>query len=1533
MADRYPSIKMLRFLKSIGISEPNDFDLDFVSITHDATEYERVVMRIAKGTPWEYRSLALFEEGLASIKYLYRIEFAYDEEPQDEEVERLLLDWYLDHCPSYPPCLVVPFEGDVLAVYPSKGMEEKELAQALKPFSQLLSEIGYKYKIEIAPKEEKDEAAPKDETPAEKPFEGKPAEASLSEKEEEPEEEDASTESDDDMDEEAPLHPNEETAHREELRMTEEAELERLASIGREAERRRIYNKGNYAEAPSFQELYALSGNVSISGEIVAPNVKTGRNGKLFANFVLGKIGDGAIKVRVSSHKGEFTDEFVNGLADGNGKWVLVRGALERDDRTNQLGIFAHYIDYIDPPPLRTDNAPEKRVELHLHTKMSAMDGLGDVEDYMKTAVAMGMKAMAITDHGNLQSFPLAENALLKMRKSDPNLDFRIIYGVEFYAFKKLKFVYNPRPIALKNARYCVFDFETTGLSNRLDRVTEFGGVIVQNGFVSRSDDFFVDAGLPIPEKIQRKTRITNEMIRGQLSEREAAERIERFIGGDDVILVSHNARFDVGFLNAMRERVGLPPLTNPVIDTLALSFYLFPEAGRHNLGALSRNLKLDVYNNDEAHRADFDAQALNSVWQAILPSLTTKLGKSDLTHEDLAHLEISNRNFYKHLKTFHVTALARNQEGLKALYRLVSKSETVYMASGSVPKIDIDDLEAERANLLLGSACYNGEVFMASSLYSLQDLHKAISFYDYVELQPLENYSYLVDTEEWTEEQLMDILRTIVKVAREERKRLVATGDCHYVNPEDKILRDLYINATALGGGLHPLRYLRREQLHNPDFASPDQHFRSTEEMLKSFERWMPEEEAYELVVTASNEIADMCGDIKVLKDRLYTPDANLPGSAEKLRGICYENLEKTYGQNPPAEVKERLDQELDGIINNGYSVTYYIAHLLIKWANSKDFFVGSRGSVGSSFAAHMAGITEVNPLRPHYLCPKCKHFEWADDPSLRSGFDLPAKACPECGAKMKGNGQSIPFQTFLGFHAEKVPDIDLNFPQDRLGLAHDETRRLLSTPEENAAYEKGEAVSSPHVIRAGTIAKAESKNCFKYVKDYYEGRLHKAVGPDDQAYISFLSEKATGVKRTTGQHPGGIVVIPADMEIFDFTPYQYPADDPEAGWLTTHFDFNSMHDSVLKLDELGHIDPMALRIMHEMTGVDFRDLPMNDPKVLSLFTSPKALKLQRNPLGFKTGAIALPEFGTGFVQGLLEEAKPHTFNDLLIISGLSHGTNVWQSNAEDLIKAGKSLDQVIGCRDDIMNYLIQMGLDSGTAFKIMEFVRKNKAGKPLKSEFEEAMRAAKVPEWYIDSCRKIRYLFPRAHATAYVMAALRVAWYKVYRPLEFYATYFYTRCDSFDISIMSSDIGRILQEITYLQAKINRKEANKTDEEKLKAFIVTVELLERGYAVENVSLEKSDAVMWGVDRAKNAVVPPFTCIPNFPQRTAEGIVKAREGGPFLSKEDLTDRVKKVPDGAGGYYSLGGAALKQLEDIGALEGLEESQQMSLFQI
>jgi DNA polymerase III subunit alpha, Gram-positive type len=1537
--------KMFRFLTSLGIADPSIFDMDFELVGRDSANPKKVVMAIRKETAWEMSLLEEFQESLSSVKYDYSLRFSYSQTPSFESVDQLFEDWYLSHYHGIPSFQLTPGDGNQILTYVPEGLSPEAMKPIIDDFNALLKWLSYPENVVLADGEapiqpvvadkipaksqqiqENVVSSPVPETSEEVTNESASEESEAAGDDEKEEAEDScsseSKESEDDAasgDDGVPPIDEDEVARQAAIAQAEQNYMAEQKAATEAAANARVFRRGDYQPENSIEALFSLpQGNVEFSGNIYATNFRVGRKGGLYGTVGVGDA-TSAINVRAIESRNGMNAEFLNALKAGD--VVKVRGAIEFDKRTGERQIFAHYIDILPPPPLRGDPEPDKRVELHLHTKMSAMDGLGEVNDYFAVAKSMGMKAIAITDHGVIQAFPAAESAAKKT-------GIKPLYGCEFFMFDYPTYVFNPAPIELRKAKYCVFDFETTGLSSHYDHPTEFGAVIVEHGMVTKHFDQFINPGVHIPEMITAKTHIDDSMVKDAPDEITAAKILSDFIG--DAVLVSHNAPFDVGFLNAMRKKAGMPPITNPVIDTLALSHYLFPEAARHTLGALSRNLDLDVYEEDSAHRADYDAEALNNVWQAIIPILTKQA--EHLTQADLAHLVSTNQNFFKHLRSYHMVAIAKNQAGLKAIYRLISDSHTTFLSAGSMPKISREELIQYRENLIFGSACFNGEVFEIACNKSEDELRHVMGFYDYIEVQPPENYSWLVNMGDLDQERLMKVLHSIIDNADALGKPVCATGDCHYVNPEDKILRDIYIVQKALGGGNHPLNPARRDRLGKV-FPNPDQHFRSTQEMLDCFRPFLSEEKCREIVIKNTNWVADQVEPIQILKDRLYPPSANLPNSDVKLREIISENIRKTYGDHPDPAIPARIEQELKGIIENGYSVTYYIAHCIIKKANEEGYIVGSRGSVGSSFVATMSGITEVNPLAPHYLCHKCHHFEWSTDPNIKSGFDLPIKKCPECGEVMEGNGQNIPFQTFLGFNAEKVPDIDLNFPADYQSKAHAYTRTLLSTPEENEKIARGEPISNPHVIRAGTIATAEEKNAFGYVRGYYERVLHQEWGTVNKAWAAYLASRCAGVKRTTGQHPGGIVVIPADMDIFDFTPFQHPADDPDASWLTTHYEFASMHDSVLKLDLLGHVDPMALRMMSLLTGVNILTIPMNDAKVLSLFSSPKALGLMQNPLGFKTGAIALPEFGTSFVQGLLEEANAQTFNDLLIISGLSHGTNVWNDNAEALIRDKvTTLQGVIGCRDDIMNDLIGYGIDNSKAFKIMEYVRKNKVGKPLKQEDIDEMQKHKVPDYFIESCKKIRYLFPRAHATAYVMGAVRVAWFKIYRPLEFYATYFTVRCDKFDVEVMTWPLAKIVEEIRRLQdaSKIpgamftdrtgtERKYSDK-DDEVMKTLICAAEMVDRGFHIKNIDLMRSLGSDWAVDKEDNAIIPPFSVISGLGAAAAQTVVEARKNGPFISIEDLRDRTK-----------LSQTDIETLRSLGVLEGLGETNQMTLF--
>lgn len=1477
---------MLRFLESLKVTDPLSYDLSFSKCERDSRNRFKVLFTIEKETPWNYSKLEEFETGLAGLRYLYEIKFEYDKKPGFEDISSLFSAWYLSRYRDASPLSLIPSDTNEIPAKPEDKDQKKDWNSILNAFNELLSFISYPYSVKLFKEETKAEQIPTEEK----------------EKIEETQSE---------------YESEKEKAYKEEINR---AENEFIQSMQRE----RYSRKGNYLEVKSIKELYSMQMvNVAFRGVIFQADSKLNRKGKLTGTYGIGDD-DSAINLKAFESGFGLSAEEIQNIKVGD--YCLIKGRVGPDKFSGEQLVTVDYCEKLPPKPLREDHEPEKRVELHLHTKMSSMDGLGEMNEYCALAKNMGMDAIAVTDHGDIQAFPDAQ-------KAAKAFGLHMVYGCEFYMFDPFpQYVFNPSDIPLSNARYCVFDTETTGLSSMFDRMTEFGGVLIENGAVTKRFDSLINPGVPIPHLIQEKTHITDEMVKGKPTIEELMPQIEEFISG--TILVSHNASFDIGFLNESRKRMGLPPLTNPVIDTLPLSHYLFPDRKYHNLEALYKNLGLPDYKEDAAHRADADAESLWNAWAVMLPILNPK---GTMLHKDLMNLRIDDdyfrfaslkekfergtasmdeltqlvkstvSNFYKNIRATHMIALVKNEQGLKDLYALVSLSNTTYLAD--LPKIPKSELLRLRKNLLFGSACFNGEVFRSATYDPYDKLKETMKFYDYIEIQPVENYSYLINTRDITQERLMQVLKTIIKAADELGIPVCATGDVHYVNPEDKICRDVYIEAKAIGNGSHPLNPPFRA--HLPRFENPDQHFRSTTEMMNSFKKWLPEDKCKEIIVTNTRAIASQTNELQPVKMGTFPPNANLPDSAERLREICYNNLRLHYGEHPDPEVKKRLDMELDGIIGNGYSVTYYIAHCIIKKANEDGYFVGSRGSVGSSFAATMADITEVNPLAPHYLCPNCKHFEWAnDDPKfkhVRSGFDLPDKECPECHTKMLKNGQTIPFQTFLGFKAEKVPDIDLNFPPDYQSRAHAYTRTLLG---ENNCY------------RAGTIETVAEKIAFGFVRGYYE---KMGIDPNSipSAQIAKIANKCQGVKRTTGQHPGGIVVIPKDMDVFDFTPYQHPADDLTSDWLTTHYDFASMHDEVLKLDLLGHVDPLALRKLSLITKYDFKKIPMDDPRVLSLFSSPKELHMENNPLNFATGAVALPEFGTTFVQGLLSKALPHTFNDLLIISGLSHGTDVWNNNAEDIITSKTAnLDGVIGCRDDIMNYLISMGVDSSLSFQIMEDVRHGH-GKFKKKEavYVPEMKKHNVPDWYIESCRKIQYLFPRAHATAYVMGAVRMAWYKLYMPLYFYAIYFSVRCDKWDVATMIKGKEAIYQEIKELQIKSqDKKQFTPKDNEILKSLIAASEMLERGYHFENIDLYRSEAMDFVVDEENQALIPPYCVLDNLGESAAETVVAARKDGTFLSIEDLKDRTK-----------LSERNIDDLRKLGALDDLGESNQMTLF--
>ena len=1481
--------KMVSFLKHLNIENIDDFDLDFEMVGRNRFKPEQIDMVIIKNTPWKYHLLRQFQDALNTVNYPYLLRFSYLVRPDMNDLVKLFEDWYqtlyriphnLELDSSDENCLKIMYANEA---------EKVQYEQIIKDFRDFLDFLNYEFVVveEIKPDEgpeisktEMRKIVKQAEKVVEKEIEVESAARQINDRSE-----------------------VEEMIAKEKAQLNEETEDEMMKimrqnarEMARDRERARLNKRGNYEPVDIIDNITKNSDHVDFSAKVFSVEVNEYGDRK---KLNIGLFDDDGGAIYANTYQNASINDSLVAEMQKWGTNVRVRGAAYWDEFNKSMAVKAHFIDLLPPDEVEKDTSEKKRVELHLHSNMSTQDGITHMMDYARYAKSMGHTAMAITDHAVVQGYPDAQAAGKKN-------DIKMLYGVEFYMVDdRLSYIKNPAPVRLNHAKYVVLDLETTGLNCAYNRIIEFGAVRVENGIVTEEIDILINPECPLPKKIVEITGISDKMLENQPTIKEALPRIVDFIG--DAILVTHNADFDFSFIQHALRREGKEELKNPVIDTLSLSRYLFSESKSHRLGSLCRNMEV-VYNEDEAHRANYDARVLNDVWQPMLVLLTKT--NRHLTHEELAKLETPT-TLLKHIRPTHCICLAKNKEGLKSLYKLVSYSHIDYLAE--VPKIPRREIEKLRKDLIIGSACFNGEVFRTAMYYGDDVLKEVMSFYDYIEIQPLENYSYLVNMGEMDEEELMTHIKDIVRCADEIGKPICATGDVHYLTKKQKVFRDVYISAKGIGGVPHPLNPYARSRV--PAFENPDQHYRSTDEMLKCMS-FLGEEKAYEVTVTNTNMIADMIEPIMpVPNDHLFTP--KIDNCDNMLRDMCFDKAHELYGDPLPEFIQNRLEKELNGIISNGYSVIYYIAHKIIKKANEDGYIVGSRGSVGSSFVATMSGVTEVNALPPHYRCPKCKHLEWTKEtmPEYRSGYDLPNKKCPVCGEEMVHDGQDIPFETFLGFNAEKVPDIDLNFPGDYQSKAHDYTKVLLG---EN------------NVFRAGTIETVAEKTAFGFARGFLE-RKFKSEGMNDEdvakalaaypkAKIHYLASGCVDVKRTTGQHPGGIVVIPTDHEVYDFTPVQYPADDMDSNWKTTHFDFHSIHDTILKLDLLGHVDPMALKMMSDLTGVKITDIPMNDPKVLSLFSSPKALGMEHDYTNAKTGALLLPEFNTEFVRGVLEETHPKTFSDLVIISGLTHGTGVWQGNSDELIKAGTAtLREVIGCRDDIMTYLIGKGIPSNISFMIMEDVRK---GRGLKAEYEEIMRANKVPDWYIASCKKIQYMFPKGHAVAYVTMAVRVGYFKIYYPLEFYATFFSVRSKQYDIQTMIKGKDAIISKIEELRTRqrVSNEKLSPKEQEQLKTLINALEMVQRGYKFANIDLYRSKATDFVVDYENKALIPPFVTLDNLGESAGVSVEEARKDGEFFSKEDLLRRTK-----------LTTTNVQDLSDMGVLDNLSESDQLSLF--
>jgi len=1207
-----------------------------------------------------------------------------------------------------------------------------------------------------------------------------------------------------------------------------------------------------------MREVTQDSGRVAIKGEVFNVIFREIRGNRYLCSFdITDHTNSLTVKFFLQKDDYELRAEQVK-----NGMYFKVRGDAQFDKFAKELVISATDIIQLEKHE-KQDNAEVKRVELHLHTQMSAMDAVTPVERLVERAAKWGHRAVAITDHGVVQAFPDAYKAGKKN-------NIKIIYGMECYLLDSEPSVVHrssaTKPDYPLNGGFVVFDIETTGLYAEKDKIIEIGAVKILEGKICDTFSTFVNPGIPIPEFISRLTGINDSMVADAPGIEEALGGFLQFVG--DLPVVAHNASFDAGFIKVSARSIGRN-FDNTVVDTLQLSKNLIPNLDKYRLNIVAKHLGVELKNH---HRAVDDAAAAAGIFIKCVEMLNEK-GIYTLDRID----ECFNVSLdFKNAETYHAIILVKDQAGLKNLYKIVSESHLDYFYKR--PRVPKSLLMKYREGLILGSGCEAGELYRAFvSNKKYEDIERIAAFYDYLEIQPLGNNEFLVlNGTVGSREELKEINRRIVSLGEKIGKPVVATCDVHFIDPEDEVFR----------------RILMHGQGYQDAERQAPLYFRTTDEMLGEFS-YLGEETAHKVVVENTNKIADMVEDVIPIPLGTYPP--KIEGAEEEIEKLTYLKAHEIYGDPLPEIVAKRLEKELNSIIKNGFAVMYLVAQRLVAKSNEDGYIVGSRGSVGSSLVATMAGITEVNPLPPHYICANCKYSEFITDGSVGSGFDLPRKDCPVCGSPLKGDGQDIPFETFLGFDGDKAPDIDLNFSGEYQATAHKYTEVLFG---------KG------NVFKAGTIATVAEKTAYGFVKKYIEDRGLVVTN----AEINRLVAGCTGVKRTTGQHPGGIIVIPQGKEVQDFTPIQRPADDTESDIITTHFDFHSLHDTILKLDILGHDDPTMIKYLEDMTGVKVKDVPVNDEKVLQLFLSTEPLGISPEDINSEVGTFALPEFGTKFVRQMLLETKPRTFSDLLQISGLSHGTDVWINNAQDLVREGVcTISEVIGTRDNIMVYLMYKGLEPKSAFKIMEDVRK---GRGLKPEYEEEMLAHNVPRWYIESCKKIKYMFPKAHAAAYVMTAMRIGWYKVYHPLAFYATYFTVRADEFDASLMCSGKEVVRSKIRELESLGNNISAK--DRNVLTILEVVNEMYSRGFGFVPIDLYKSDATRFLI--TGNGIRPPLNALSGLGTAAANAIAEARRDGEFLSVDDLKNRAK-----------LSKTVIEILQQNGCLKGLPESSQMSFF--
>ena len=1211
------------------------------------------------------------------------------------------------------------------------------------------------------------------------------------------------------------------------------------------------------------------SGRVTVEGDVVAvTSRKLAKRGSAVLCF---DITDRTNSVRISRFlRSEDDQSIVDTINPGD--HLIVQGEI----------IYSRFEDdmVLDPRNImkgkayvRPDDAPEKRVELHMHTRFSALDALTDPDAVVKRAAQWGMPAIAVTDHGVAQAFP-------DMAKAGKKYGVKIIYGLECYFVNDMdgnSAVIGKSKLPL-DTEFVAFDIETTGLNAQTDRMTEIGAVIFSGGTVKKVFNTFVDPERHIPPDITQLTGIRDSDVAGAPKEKEAMEMFMDFIG--DRPIIAHNAHFDVGFMTAASLRQGLK--FSPVfLDTLALSQALLPELKRFKLDIVSRHLGLPEFNH---HRASDDAMVVARMMEKFLPMLSAQGARTvddiETVYHSLRRTDVA--------KSYHMILLVKNKKGLKNLYEMISQSYLKYFhRSPIVPK---SLLVQHREGILVGSSCGMGELYGAVMKgASDRELKKIAKFYDYLEIQPICNNGFLVDNGVVKDVGvLQDYNRSILRIGRELGKPVIAASDVHFLDPEDEQYRKILQAA---------------KKFSDADRGCPI-FFRTTNEMLNEF-MYLGEETAKEVVITNTRAIAEQVEEFDLLPKGLFPP--KIENSAEDLKNMVYDRMHQIYGEHPPKLVQDRVDVELNTILDHNYDVIYMSAQKLVQNSLENGYLVGSRGSVGSSMVAYMSGITEVNSLPPHYVCPKCCHSEFITDGSYGCGADMPEKNCPDCGTLMNRDGFDIPFETFLGFPGnEKTPDIDLNFSGEYQAKAHKYTETLFG---------------SDHVFRAGTIGTLAEKTAYGYVMKYLEERGISATKAEENR----LAQGLVGIKRTTGQHPGGLVVIPQDMDVTDFCPVQHPADDPNSDIITTHFEYHCMEDNLLKLDELGHDDPTMIRMMEDLTGVNAREISLSDPETMGIFTSPAPLGLpDDDPIIGKTGTIGVPEFGTGFTRQMLVDTQPKQFDTLVRLSGFSHGTDVWAGNIHDLIVNGiATVNETVGCRDDIMLYLIAKGMEPSLAFKTMEAVRKGKVKKSgqFPGDAEEQMRKLGVPDWYIESCRKIAYLFPKAHAVAYVMMAFRIAWFKVHEPLAFYSAYFYRRSQKggFDAQLMTGGTDAVRRKIKEMKGR----NLTNNEEDLLVTLEAVYEFNMRGFEFAPIDLYKSDAFKFQLTE-DGRIRPPFVSVPGLGDTAAMDLARCtKDGQRFISMQELSRACPKVSQ----------SHLDTLKALGALGDMPSTSQINLFEM